>query len=207
MTKRFFNNNWPAALLGVLFGLLIVATLGFQSSNNNYGGPAERLIGGPTCLQAGGKTLGPVTVQGVPATQIIRGEVYIPGYAGADTLALQFNGDTGNNYRYWWLTAAPGGTTFAAGAVANTTDRIKLGAADTTNGRVIEFFVSDRGLKTEKIVNMTDVTGTGAVGTQANIDLGNGAWVSGAGVTINSVTVMTSTNNMGAGTCIALYGR
>jgi hypothetical protein len=185
----------------------IVCGLGFQNSNNNYGGPAERLIGGPACLGAAGKTLGPITIQGVPTTQIIRGEIYIPGYNGADTLALQFNGDTGNNYRYWWLTAAPAGTTFAAGAVAATTDRIKLGQADTTQGRAIEVIIADRGAKTEKMVNILNVTGTGAVGTQANIDLGNGAWVSGAGVTINSITVMTSTNNMQAGTCAAFYGR
>lgn len=192
-----------------IVALLAIALVlaGFQSSNNNYGGPAERYIGGG-CSTAAGQTIGPFNVQGVPATQVIRGEVYIPGYgAPGDTLGLRFNGDAGNNYRYWWLTAVPGGTVFAAGNVAATTDRIKLGAADTQQGRVIEFFVSDRGAKTEKIVSMTDVTGTGAVGTQANIDLGNGAWVSPASTTINSVTLVTSNANMGGGTCIALYGR
>lgn len=187
--------------------LLALFLSGFQSSNNNYGGPSERFIGGG-CSGAAGNTVGPFFVQGVPTQQVIRGLVYIPGYgAPGDTLGLRFNNDSGNNYRYWWLTAAPGGTTFAAGNVAATTDRIKLGAADTQQGRVIEFFVSDRAAKTEKIVSMTDVTGTGAVGTQANIDLGNGAWVSGANVTINQISLVTSNANMAAGTCAYFYAR
>lgn len=178
---------------------------GWQSSQNNFRG--ERVLGGPLCLAANGKTLGPIQVQGAPVTGILRVEVYIPGYAGSDTLAFQFNGDTAAaNYRYEWLTAAPGGTTFAAGAVAASTDRVKLGQADTNQGRIITAFITDLASKPEKIVRIATVTGTGAAATQAQWDLGNGAWISAANTNINQILVMTTNVNMLKGTCAVVYG-
>ena len=203
---QFKRLQRPAMFLTLL--LAIVLGLGFQSSNNNFGGPGERLVGGPICLSAAGNTLGPMNIQGVPTGSVIRNVVEIPGYgAPGDTLAYRFNGDTGNNYRYWFLTAAPGGTTFAPGAVANTTDRIKLGAADTQNPRLIETYIMDVPTKAEKLVLLAPLTGTGAVGTQANIDLGNGAWFSGANTPVTSITLFTSTANMAKGTCMTAYAR
>lgn len=205
LLRALHPQNW---LPGFIVGVAVLSTLGFQNSSNNFGGPGEKLIGGPLCLKAAGNTLGPIKIQGVPSTQEIRSEIYIPGYgAPGDTLAFQFNGDTGNNYRYEWLTAAPAGVTFAAGATAASTDRIKLGQADTQQGRVITAFITDRPQKTEKIVRIATVTGTGSAATQANFDLGNGAWISPANTTVNTVTVMTSTANMSAGTCATFYAR
>lgn len=203
MKRHLARAGWFVSLVAAM-----LLASGWQSSSNNFGGPGERLIGGPLCLQAASKTLGPIKIQGIPSTREIRNEIFIPGYgAPGDTLAYQFNGDTGNNYRYEWLTAAPGGTTFAAGNTAASTDRIKLGQADTQLGRIITTFITDSPAKTEKIVRIATVTGTGAAATQANFDLGNGAWVSAANVSINTVTIFTTNGNMAAGTCATFYGR
>lgn len=191
-------------LIAVLAGLLLLS--GFQAHQNNFAGPSQRIVGSG-CLAAAGNSL-TVAVQNAPTSGMLRQEIYIPGYgAPGDTLAEQFNGDTGNNYRYAWETRAVGGATADCANVANTTDRIKLGCADTQQGRVIEIFLSDFSGKTEKIANMSDTTGTGAVGTQSTFDQGTGAWVSGANVTINSIRLFTSTANMAKGTCLTVYAR
>lgn len=132
---------------------------------------------------------------------------YVSGYGGGgDTAGYRFNGDTGNNYRYECNTMAAGGTTFAAGATAATTNVIKLAPADSTLTRNFEIIINNSSEKTEKTVMVHSLTGTGVVGTQAAFDLCNGAWVSAAATPITSITSVTLTNNMGAQSGFAVFG-
>lgn len=178
---------------------------GFQATNN-FGGPALRVIGGPACLTASSNNLGPIAVQGSPSSNEMDIETILPNYTGADTLGYRFNGDTGNNYRYEWNTMAPGaGATWASCAnTAASTDRIKLGCADATTGRIVTAHVSNIAGKFH-MARLEGLTDTNSAASQPAFDLGNGGW-SGAAL-INSVTVFTSTNNMGKGTCTTIYGR
>lgn len=162
--------------------------------------PGFTLLG---CASIGtaGTTLGPVTVSGLKIFLAI----YIAGYAGADAASLQFNSSGGTAYRYRWLTSAAGGTTFAAGLLATSTDRIKIGAATTTASRNVDVIINNSSAVTEKLVMFINgVFGTTSAGTQATIDIGNGAWVSAASTTITSISII-STSNMNAGSKFCAY--
>lgn len=133
---------------------------------------------------------------------------YISGYGGGgDTLGYRFNGDAGANYRQECLTAAAGGITFAAGTNNGTgTTQMKLAPADSTLTRNVEIEINNSSEKTEKTAQVLSLTGTGAVGTQASIDLCNGAWISAASTSITSITSVTLTNNMGAQSGFVVFG-
>jgi hypothetical protein len=163
-------------------------------------GPWLPLLGCAS-LASPGTTLGPVTVSGLK----IFVAIYIAGYAGGDAASLQFNGSGGTAYRYRWLTSAAGGTTFSAGLVAASTDRIKIGAATTTNSRNVDAIINNSSAVTEKLVMFINGQfGTGSAATQSTLDMGNGAWVSGASTTITSISII-STSNMLAGSKFCAY--
>lgn len=189
--------------MGVI-ALFLSAFLFMGQSANNFGGPSLRVLGGPLCLKAGGKTLGPVSVSSAASSNEIIIETIIPNYGGADTLAYQFNGDTGNNYKYAWQTRAIAGATTDCANQAVSTDRIKLGCADATTGRIVTIHVSNIAGKFH-MARLEGSTDTNSAATQTPFDQGTGGW-NGAAV-IKSVLTFTSTNNMGAGTCTTVYGR
>lgn len=162
---------------------------------------AKRQLANVT-LGAGATSLASGTIAACAFLEI---HIFITGYAGSDTASLQFNGAAGTAYRYRWLTSAAGGTTFAAGLVAVSTDRIKIGAADTTQARNVTAFVRNIGGVLEKSVQFQSMFATGASGTQDTIDLGNGAWVSPGATQITSVSLI-STSNMNTGTQMVIYG-
>jgi hypothetical protein len=164
-------------------------------------GPLGMPLLGCSSLGTAGTTLGPVTVSGLKIFLAI----YIAGYSGSDTASLQFNSSGGTAYRYRWLTSAAGGTTFAAGLVAASTDRIKIGAANTTNSRNVDVIINNASANTEKLVMFINgMFGTASAGTQSTIDIGNGAWVSASSTTITSVSII-STSNMLAGSKFCAY--
>lgn len=185
--------------------LFLALFLFMGQSTNNFGGPSLRVLGGPKCLTASGKTLGPISIANAASSNEIIIETEIPNYAGgADTLAYQFNGDTGNNYKFAWQTRAIAGATTDCANQAVNTDRIKIGCADATTGRIVTAHVSNIAGKYHA-VRLEGSTDTNSSATQTPFDQGTGGW-SGAAL-INSVTVFTSTNNMGAKTCTTVYGR
>lgn len=162
-------------------------------------------------IQVAATSIGPCNFPPAPAGLQWRKLIiydYVSGYGGGgDTLGYRFNGDSGANYRQACLTAAAGGTTFAAGTNNGTgTTQMKLAPADSTLTRNVEIEVNNSSEKTEKTAQVLSVTGTGAVGTQASWDLCNGAWVSGASVAITSVTSVTLTNAMGANSGFVVFG-
>lgn len=173
----------------------------FSDSGFTMGVGVEQMLANVT-LGTAGVSLASGTIT---AKKFLRIEIYIAGYAGNDTASLQFNAAAGTAYRYRWLTSAAGGTTFAAGLVAASTDRIKIAAADTTNSRRVVAFISNFATVTEKLVKFESQFGTGSAGTQDTIDLGQGAWVSGASTQITSVSLISS-SNMNVGTQMVIFG-
>ena len=142
----------------------------------------------------------------ISARTLLRVDIYIEGYTGSDTASFQFNADTGSNYRYRWLTSAAGATTFSAGLIAASTDRIKVDAANTAKTRRVSAIISNDPGVAEKMVVFTGAAfGTGSAATQAAIDFGNGAWISGASTQITRIDLV-STSNLKAGTMMCIYG-
>jgi hypothetical protein len=165
------------------------------------GGGIKRMLANVTLGSAGVS----LASGAITACAFLEIHIYIEGYSGSDTASLQFNGAAGTAYRYRWLTCAAGATTFSAGLIGASTDRIKVAAANTTNSRRIVAFVSNDSSVTEKLVQFGEVSGTTSAGSQATITLGNGAWVSGAATQITSVSLV-STSNMLAGTKMTIFG-
>lgn len=141
----------------------------------------------------------------ITACRFLRIEIYIAGYAGADTASLQFNATAGTGYRYRWLTSAAAAIVFTAGLNAVSTDRIKVAAVNTTSSRRVVAFVSNDASNTEKLVTFSEATGTGSAATQATLDMGNGAWVSAAATQITAVALI-STSNLNVGTQMVIFG-
>jgi len=154
-------------------------------------------------LSSNGTSLSSGTIS---ARTLLKVEIYIEGYSGSDTASLQFNADTGNNYRYRWLTSAAGTFVFTAGLVAASTDRIKVDAANTAQSRRVSANISNDASVTEKLVVFPgSVFGTNSAATQAAIDFGNGAWISGASTQITRIDLISG-NNLKAGTMMCIYG-
>jgi hypothetical protein len=205
--------DWFSTTQGVIlfrgaanWGTLGVGSAGQVLQTNGAGAnpswvSTKRMLANVT-LGGAGTSLASGTIT---ACQFLEIHIWIEGYAGSDTASFQFNSDTGNNYRYRWLTSAAGATTFTAGLVAASTDRIKVAAVNTTSRRRIVAFISNDSSITEKLVTFSEVTGTGAVGTQSTLDLGNGAWVSAAATQITSVSLISG-SNMTAGTQMTIFG-
>lgn len=143
----------------------------------------------------------------ISARKFLEVHIYIAGYAASETASLQFNADTGNNYRYRWLTSASGATTFAAGLIAASTDRVKIDGVNTARSRRVVAFISNDSSNTEKLVNFSSVLGTISAATQSSINLGNGAWISAASTSITQIDLITTGgSNMNAGTQMVIYG-
>lgn len=141
------------------------------------------------------------------ACKFLRVEIYISGYAGSDTASLQFNASGGTAYRYRWLTSAAAATTFAAGLLAPSTDRIKVAGVNTARSRRVTAYISNDPSNTEKLVIFNSVFGTISAATQASIDLGNGAWISAAATSITRIDLITTGgSNMNAGTQMTIFG-
>lgn len=142
------------------------------------------------------------------ACKFLRVEIYVSGYGSSDTASLQFNATAGTGYRYRWLTCAAGATVFAAGLLAASTDRIKIAGVNTARSRRVKCSISNDPSNTEKLVVFDgSVLGTISAATQADIALGNGAWISGAATSITRIDLITTGGaNMNAGTQMTVFG-
>lgn len=160
-------------------------------------------LGCSTPLASAGTSLGSITVAG---TKLLL-SIYISGYASGETASIQFNASGGTAYKYRWLTSGAGATTFSAGLVAVSTDRIKIGAANTTLSRNVEAIVTNTSANVEKLVMFVNgVFGTGNATAQNTIDTGNGSWISAAATTITAVNVITTGGaNMNTGSTFCAY--
>jgi hypothetical protein len=190
-------------LLAFLLSCALATLSAFQPSgnSNNFGG--MRLLG-KSCLAANGNTFDTPVANSTESGELTI-ETEIPNYiGGADTLGWRFNKDTGNNYRYAWQTRAIAGTTADCANQATSTDRIKLGCADATTGRIVTGHVSNVSGKFH-IVRLEGQTDTGSVASQPNFDNGTGGYSQTGFIT--TVTTFTSTNSMSKGTCTTVYGR
>lgn len=187
----------------LICSVLLFVPLPMQVEAQSVGGKISNSR--TVCIKAGGKLIGPINVpSNIPANRLVA-TPEIAGYGGAgETAAFQFNGDPGNNYSVFWLTAAPAGTTFAAGTnTAAATDRIRIGPANTNQQRIVSATIFDNSAKTEHMVVFDSATGTGTT-ANSNIDLGNGKWVSSVATAITSISLITTTDNMGAGSCLTV---
>jgi hypothetical protein len=143
----------------------------------------------------------------IPACKFLEVHIYISGYGSSDTASLQFNASGGTAYRYRWLTSAAAATTFAAGLIAASTDRIKVAGVNTARSRRVTAFISNDPSNIEKLVHFSSAMGTNSAATQSSIDLGNGAWISAAATSITRIDLITTGGgNMNAGTQMTLFG-
>lgn len=181
--------------------------LNYNTSTHTFSCGTSIELGCATNGASASTSLGSVSVPS--GIKLIHGEMYISGYASSgDTACLRFNGAAGTAYRAKWLVATAASTTFSAGAnTLTSTSCIKAGSDNVTTSRNVSFWIVNDPSNTEKLVDFSPGgSGTGSAGTNASLTLGNGAWVSGASTAITSVSVVTLTNNMNAGSGFCLTG-
>lgn len=141
----------------------------------------------------------------IAACKYLEVHIFVPAMAGSDTPSLQFNASGGTAYRYKWTFQAAAATAWTAGNTAVSTDRIKIGASDSARGRRAVAFIGNDSSAIEKNVTFSAATGTNSAATQAQVDVGNGAWISAAATQITQIDLI-STSNMNAGTQMAVFG-
>lgn len=189
-------------LLAVLAFCALLTLAGFQNSGNSNNFSGLRVLG-RSCANATTQSFTTPVSSGNESGELAI-ETVIPNYVGADTLAWRFNNDSGNNYRYAWESRAIAGTEADCANQAASTDRIKLGCADATTGRIITGHVSNISGKFH-MVRLEGMTDTNSIASQPSFDQGTGGY--GQTGLITSVTTFTSTNSMAKGTCTTVYGR
>lgn len=141
----------------------------------------------------------------IAACKYLEVHIFVPAMAGSDTPSLQFNATAGTAYRYKWTFQAAAATAWTAGNTAVSTDRIKIGASDSARGRRAVAFIGNDSSAIEKNVTFSTATGTNSAATQAQVDVGNGAWISAAATQITQIDLI-STSNMNAGTQMTVFG-
>lgn len=183
---------------------LVLVVLGTALSFDGQVTTGKAATSRTVCLSAGANVIGPISVPANVLSKRLVSTAEIGGYGGAgETAAYQYNGDTGNNYSVRWSTTADG-VTWASGAnTAAATDRIRIGPADTNQQRIVVATIFDNSAKTEHMVVFDSTTGTGTT-ANSNIDIGTGKWVSATPQAITSVKLITTTANMGTGSCLTV---
>lgn len=157
---------------------------------------------GSTRLAAQATTTSSVTIEAMEQLVLL---INIAGYSANDIAALQFNGDTANNYWDRHLVSAAGATTFSN--KTNTSGpRIQLADANSTLSRASIVNIQNRANLT-KSVKIKIQTATNATGTAGITDVGGGGeWVN----TTNSITsiqlVTTNGKNFLSGTSFTVWG-
>lgn len=180
--------------------LLVVFALRPSFDGQSVGGklPGSRTV----CLSAGAKIIGPISV---PSTVLAKSLTITPEIAGypapGETAALQFNGDTGNNYTLLGSTTTDGITYAAWTNNAVATDRIRIGPADTQQQRIATITINDNGAKQEHIMTIVSATGTGSTAASP-IDRATAKYFAPAPTAITSVQLVTTNANMGSGSCL-----
>lgn len=141
----------------------------------------------------------------IAACKFLEVHIFVPSMAGSDTPSLQFNASGGTAYRYKWTHQAAAATAWTAGNTAVSTDRIKIASSDSARGRRVVAAIGNDSAAIEKNVAFSSSTGTNSAATQAQVDHGNGAWITGAATQITQIDLI-STSNMNAGTQMTVFG-
>lgn len=146
---------------------------------------------------------GSVTVP-VALRDYVECRVRLRFYAPSDIVAVQFNGDTGNNYVSRAVSMPTGGIAWSNDIDLANTNMIRLAPTAITGNRSISFWFGNSANK-EKMVVIHTASTSGSVNTGLPIQLGVGAWFN-TSAQVNSITLLdVSGNSLGAD--IAVFGR
>lgn len=116
---------------------------------------------------------------------------------------IRFNGDTGANYSYHWITG--NGTTVSSnGGTSTTLIRAGTDIGSTSSGSIFGANIIDILDPFSSTKNKTVRSLSGAIGATSQIFLLSGSWMSTAAVT--SIYVYVNNENWVPGTRISLYG-
>ena len=163
-------------------------------TNTTYDPPVNTYVALATYTVSGSST-NSVTISSLPTgykhlVLIINGGATIDGVDPR----LQFNGDTGSNYRFVWAGNASGSQ------AASTSIALSInGRLDTTEReQVTKVFINDyRGSRNKGAVSQ-------AINAGGGVDMICGYW--NTDNAINSLTIFSSTNYFQDATTISLYG-
>lgn len=154
-------------------------------------------------LSSTASTTGAVTVTAYDQLMIV---VRILGIATATVPALRFNGDSGTNYWYRYVTCAAGGTTLANTQVTSTTQAALSGNSDTHARTVVVNITNDIG--TTKAGTVASQVGTGTQTTAGALDLCGGFEWNNNFSQITSIELRTvSGAAMSVGSGMLIFGR
>lgn len=151
------------------------------------------------------QTSGAITVPAFDELMIV---CRVVSLSAGDIVALQFNSDTGNNYRSRYIVNnATSGVTLTDVPTA-TTNMARLSGISDAGQRTITAVINNR-LGTAKVGTVVSTLGTGSVSTQHKIDLAGGfEWVN-TSAQITSVTMLTAggTATMATDSGFQVFGR
>ena len=142
----------------------------------------------------------------IPAYDELCVVVRMFGLSGADTPALQFNSDTGNNYWSRYITSAAAGTTLT-NVQTPSTSMARLSGITGTTARSITATIMNRS-GTGKIATVNSGLASGAAATISTVDVtGQFEWVN-TSAQITSVNLLTATGaTMAAESGMLIFGR
>jgi hypothetical protein len=176
---------------------------GGTQSRSVYGAGDGWVLLDKTKLLANANTTRTLTWSGT--WDMLKIEVWIPGYAGSDVGSLRFNGDTGANYWNRFDSNAAALATFTGADAGNSADTwFRLGTATNTQ-RKATVRIGNLATKSKLIDGTVQIgTGTTTVGT-IHVGLA-GEWNNAVSPITSLIMGTPGGVNMLAGTGIAAWG-
>ncbi len=145
----------------------------------------------------------------IPPRTLLRLTAIVTGYSGTGIASFRFGGtagavDSGNNYNTRFLRINSGASNNFTDVPTTTTNYLRMASQAVVLGRQYVANVTNFTTK-RKMVSINTATEAGAVGTAANIDVGQGMWANTT-QQIVSVQLISTANNLSIGSGFIVEG-
>jgi len=145
----------------------------------------------------------------IAARDILRITIIVTGYSGNGIFSLRFGGtagavDSGNNYNTRYLRINSGANNNFTDVPTTTTNMMRLASQAIVLGRSATVNVTNFSTK-RKMSAILTASEAGAVGTAANLDVGQGMW-GNTTQQIIAVQLLSTANNLSVGSGFVVEG-
>ena len=145
----------------------------------------------------------------IPPRTLLRLTAIVTGYSGTGIASFRFGGtggavDSGNNYNTRFLRINSGASNNFTDVPTTSTSYLRMASQAVVLGRQYVANVTNFTTK-RKMVSINTTTEAGAVGTAANIDVGQGMWANTT-QQIVSVQLISTANNLSIGSGFIVEG-
>ncbi len=145
----------------------------------------------------------------IPARTLLRLTAIVTGYSGSGIASFRFGGtagavDSGNNYNTRFIRMNSGANNNFTDAPTTSTNYLRMASQNIVLGR--QYVANVTNIATvRKMVSINTASEAGAVGTAANIDVGQGMWANTT-QQIVSVQLISTANNLLIGSGFIVEG-